>query len=293
LTTGALGTGCGEPASVEPVASAAEAIIGGHDDAGDAAVVALVVRTQAGDEGLCSGLVVAPRVVLTAAHCVAPEAVGRDASFTVLLGSEIESALEIAVNSVQFDPEFSLELIARGHDVAVVITEMSMPVPALSLELPPELTVGSSLRLVGYGVATPGDADSAGRKRDGVVPLESFDSQFLYLAPGASPCDGDSGGPALVAGDDGVERVAGITSFARGTCSSAAVVTNLSSYLPFVHSQIAAADAAKTSPPSGSPGEAGSSCHVASPHRPGTTAWAFVVLGASLLARGLRRFRSR
>src|SRR5438105_10159591 len=49
-----------------PLESAGQAITGGVEDAGDPAVVALL----AGGHVTCSGVLVAPRLVITAGHCL-------------------------------------------------------------------------------------------------------------------------------------------------------------------------------------------------------------------------------
>jgi secreted trypsin-like serine protease len=64
----------------------------------------------------------------------------------------------------------------------------------------------------------------------------------LQLGDGPAPCEGDSGGPLLVLDANGVGRVAGVVSFAPTGCGPGVQVTNLSTYLPFVTSQIAAAE---------------------------------------------------
>ena len=44
-------------------------------------------------------------------------------------------------------------------------------------------------------------------------------SMICALAPGKTPCHGDSGGPLTCGGDDGEERLCGVVSWGSGTCS--------------------------------------------------------------------------
>src|SRR5688572_13209365 len=64
------------------------ALIGGMDDDRDPAVVLILVDMRDGTQELCTGTVIGRRTVLTAAHCLAPQAVGQGASFAVFLGSD-------------------------------------------------------------------------------------------------------------------------------------------------------------------------------------------------------------
>ena len=69
----ALVVGCGG-SPLERVGSGSSAIVGGEEDPGDPAVVAIYAASSAGS-ALCTGEVIAPRVVLTAAHCI-PDRLG-------------------------------------------------------------------------------------------------------------------------------------------------------------------------------------------------------------------------
>src|SRR2546421_2802642 len=57
-------------------------IINGTDDTGDPAVVVVAAQMPNSQQAsLCTGSIISPHVILTAAHCVSPATVGAGAKF--------------------------------------------------------------------------------------------------------------------------------------------------------------------------------------------------------------------
>src|SRR5215470_4678966 len=84
MISSAYVAGCGDPRSASEAQTEA-AIIGGTTDTGDPSVVALFAHQPGAQNGaLCTASVIAPTVLLTAAHCVDPAEVGQGAVFEVL-----------------------------------------------------------------------------------------------------------------------------------------------------------------------------------------------------------------
>ncbi len=215
---------CTAPASVDSVS---QSIINGTTDTGDPAVVMVLAQVPGSmNASLCTGEIISPHVVLTAAHCVDPSQVGTGAQFVVFVGEQLTNTSPksdfLTVKETHFDTNFDSMNPQNGNDVGVVILASPStitPVP-YNRDSMPQSMVGMAARLVGYGITSGTDTTgtTAGTRRTAPTTLAHLDNLFVGLQDGSHGiCEGDSGGPAFMM-FNGVERIVGVTSFGFQNC---------------------------------------------------------------------------
>jgi secreted trypsin-like serine protease len=202
--------------ATEEVSTTSDEIIGGTTDNGDPAVVAVFAHAPGATSGsLCTGTVIAPTKVLTAAHCVDPAVVGTGMVFDVLTGTTINLSNNLGpVASTAFDPAWDPNNLTAGHDVGMVTLQNPTtitPIPWNNGTYSSALAA-SPVRIVGYGTNNHFGA-GAGTKRTVTTTIADWDDLVLHIGTNSkSNCHGDSGGPAFQM-INGVETVVGVTSY--------------------------------------------------------------------------------
>ncbi len=201
-----------------------EIVHGVPDNGRDPAVVAIKV----GDDGLCTGTLIAPRIVLTARHCVANtlerivcpapgvQVTGlRDpGSLGVYAGEDLENARLVGMGAEIVAPE---GVTLCEADIALLILDRLVKSVRPAAVRPTGPVRGESVRAVGFGRTD--DDDPAGQKllREYVPVLDVSHAEFQV---GEATCNGDSGGPAL---DPDTGEILGVVSRGGPTCSGRGV----------------------------------------------------------------------
>ena len=193
-----------------------QALVGVSQSGGPAlAHTVLVVRNHGNTAGVCSGVVLSPRIVLTAAHCVRP------ATYIGIL-TDPSSQDPIFARSVSVHPRY----VAGAERKRVVSIDLAMirlekPLPPqfrpVALETNPIVRLDQEFQIAGFGLREENGA-SAKELRYGKLVTRSPLSNILLWASdpnraGFGACTGDSGGPIF---DPAVTKLIAITVWSAG-----------------------------------------------------------------------------
>ncbi|MBC7792614.1 MAG: trypsin-like serine protease [Clostridia bacterium] len=226
----ACGSG-GDPSSGVDLIGAVskDRIIGGAAYTGAPATGSIRYQGQ----NFCTGTVIAPRRVVTAAHCLDEDIPAT--SFTFALGPDASNPTEVIniVSGTQHPDWDSTNIL---NDIAYVTLAWDAPVtPSLVLDTLDTSWINVNLLFVGYGVDDGNRQSGNGIKRAVTIPIsEVGTSQFAYETAGLNTCTGDSGGPAFFVDPAGNFLLAGTTSYGDTYCTDYGVDTSVPSFKSFL-----------------------------------------------------------
>ncbi len=209
------------------VATPACAMVGGAPESNGG--IGGSVITIIGSRGtFCSGALIAPDLVLTAAHCIQA---GTDYKI-VLYDSQRTPELR-DVRRVAVHPQFRVQGISNHRasaDVALLQLAAPLPKPVAAVGIPSEpIAAGQTFSVTGIGVSRPGDGKSGGVVRaatllstsqPGRLQIRLVDPAANNQRGGLGACTGDSGAP-VVQQQSGGAVIVGVVSWSTAANNSA------------------------------------------------------------------------
>jgi secreted trypsin-like serine protease len=199
----------------------AGAMVGGATDVTGSGLGRHVVLIVGSRGNSCTGVALAPDLVLTVAHCVLPGAEYRIVEFD----SAHQPALG-PVATVTRHPGFKLETML-AHRATADVALLKLPGPLAAPAVPASLTArtsfapGERFTVAGYGLAVRGDGKTGGKVRaaslvatgkPGTLQVRLVDPATGGARPGLGACTGDSGAPAF----EETGAVVGVVSWSTG-----------------------------------------------------------------------------
>lgn len=198
----------------------------------------------------CGGTLVAPRVVLTAGHCVA--GTGPQTGIKVTAGvTDLKSPRAITARSVSVIRAAGFQGETKGDDWAVIRLDRALTLPTLELSAAPGPAAGR-FTVLGWGLTRETATKQQRRLRFAEVPIVPdvtcakayrkvkvqlvADEQVCAAGKGVDTCQGDSGGPMVGKNAKGRWVQVGIVSWGLG-CARAGypgVYTQIATFRPAI-----------------------------------------------------------
>jgi secreted trypsin-like serine protease len=171
-------------------------------------IAQLEILSGGSPAGICTGTVISPTAILTAAHCF----IGSDRAANVITTTN-GSQQRVRSRSVSIHPEFTVNRDSvMINDVAVIRTASRMSAPSTPILLRRDAQAGEEAVVAGYG-QTSSSAPTTDDVYAGYAIVRSVTENHIridFQSDESHPCRGDSGGALLV--EEGGLAIAGVVS---------------------------------------------------------------------------------
>ncbi len=224
-----------------------QVIVGGEaeDDPVIKRTVVHLLRKTSKGTGNCTAAAIAPRVLLTAAHCF----INKSSDQKIKAGKRtIKVTGYIAHPGFKYERPTTLNGVRIGakteNDIAIVFLARDLAgddetFGLLSNKTPisVDFLVGIEVMLSGYGMTKPDDRSTLGSLRSVEARMEEWGDTNSLAFGSFNTCQGDSGGPAY-ATRNGKHIIVGVSSTAN--CEDRGAYTRVSDYADWIVQKVRA-----------------------------------------------------
>jgi len=185
-------------------------------------------------KAICTGTLIKPRMVVTAAHCVKD----REAAAVKFVTGPNADRPEKILNVARLVPHPQYRTQAFAHDIAYLeLTEDAGIQPLGVLKKIDKDYIGRELLFLAYGrdPGTAGEGALVVQKRAISFPITALnDLKFRFEKKGAILFRGEAGAPGLYKSGQGEYLLAGVTSCGSSPCTTFGVDTRIDAYRTFL-----------------------------------------------------------
>jgi len=200
--------------------------------------IVAIVAEKNGGQSLCTGTIVSPEVILTAAHCVDENPAKLYIIFATNIAKTTPNNIREADKFIQH-PNWNRHLPTGEGDLALIHFKGLIPEghsPVMLAHENYKLKRGQKVLMMGYGVTNGIRGNGSGKLRETISLILDQHSPTESLTDGhnSSVCFGDSGGPAFVKTGSEFVQWGVASSVTNKSCNDDSIHTEVMKYEPWI-----------------------------------------------------------